>query len=78
MKTKMVRYTLETPPSLTEGDIASLTALAARPDSEIDLSDFPELTAEQWKQGIRSRFDRLVKHQITARVDPTCPMKRTP
>lgn len=69
MKTKMVSYTLETLPELTEAQIANLKALAARPDSEIDLSDAPELTAEQWKKGIRGRFYRPVKRQITARVD---------
>jgi len=69
MKTKMVSYTLETLPPLTEAQRANLRALAARPDSEIDTSDIPELTAEQWKKGIRGRFYRPVKRQITARVD---------
>jgi uncharacterized protein (DUF4415 family) len=69
MKTKMVSYTLETLPELTEAQIANLKALAARPDSEIDTSDIPELTAEQWKKGIRGHFYRPVKRQITARVD---------
>ena len=69
MPTKMVSYTLETLPELTEEDIASLKALAARPDSEIDLSDIPELTDEQWKTAIRGNFYRPVKRQITARVD---------
>jgi len=65
----MVSYTLETLPPLTEAQIANLKALAARPDSEIDTSDIPELTAEEWKKGIRGRFYRPVKRQITARVD---------
>ena len=69
MKEKIVSYTLETLPPLTEAQRANLRALAARPDSEIDLSDAPELTAEQWKRGIRGRFYRPVKRQITARVD---------
>ncbi len=69
MKTKMVSYTLETLPELTEEDIASLKALAARPDSEIDLSDIPELTEEQWKTAERGHFYRPVKRQVTARVD---------
>lgn len=69
MKTTMVSYTLEALPPLTEAQIANLKALAARPDSEIDTSDIPELTAEQWKNGIRGRFYRPVKRQITARVD---------
>jgi uncharacterized protein (DUF4415 family) len=69
MKTKMVSYTPETLPPLTEAQRARLRALAARPDSEIDFSDIPELTAEQWKKGIRGHFYRPVKRQITARVD---------
>jgi uncharacterized protein (DUF4415 family) len=69
MKTKMVSYTPETLPELTEAQLANLEKLAARPDSEIDTSDIPVLTAEQWKKGIRGRFYRPVKRQITARVD---------
>jgi uncharacterized protein (DUF4415 family) len=65
----MVSYTLETLPALTEAQLSNLEALAARPDNEIDLSDAPELTAEQWKKGIRGHFYRPVKRQITARVD---------
>jgi uncharacterized protein (DUF4415 family) len=69
MKTKMVSYTLETLPPLSEAQVARLKALAARPDSEIDLSDAPELTAEQWANARRGQFYRPVKRQITARVD---------
>jgi uncharacterized protein (DUF4415 family) len=69
MKTRIVSYTPETLPPLTEKQIAHLKALAARPESEIDTSDIPELTAEQWKRGVRGRFYRPVKRQITARVD---------
>jgi len=69
MKTKMVSYTLETLPPMTEARLAKLRALAARPDSEIDTSDIPELTAEQWKNAERGHFYRPVKRQITARVD---------
>jgi hypothetical protein len=61
MKTKMVRYTLETLPKLTEAQIANLKALAARPDREIDLSDIPEMTDEQWKHAERGHFFRPVK-----------------
>ena len=69
MKTKIVSYTLETLPPLTEAQIANLKALAARPDSEIDFSDIPELTDEQWKNAERGHFYHPVKRQITARVD---------
>jgi uncharacterized protein (DUF4415 family) len=69
MSKKMVSYTLETLPPLTEADRENLRALAARPDSEIDFSDIPEMTDEQWKNAERGHFYRPVKRQITARVD---------
>ena len=40
----MVRKTLEELPKLTPEQIDELNRLAARPDSEIDLSDIPEIT----------------------------------
>jgi uncharacterized protein (DUF4415 family) len=69
MKTKTVSYTLDTLPPLTETQRANLRALAARPDSEIDTSDAPELTKKQWRGAERGRFYRPLKQQITARVD---------
>jgi uncharacterized protein (DUF4415 family) len=69
MKKKMVSYTLESLPPLTEADRINLRALANRPDSEIDLSDIPEITDEQWKTAERGHLYRPVKRQITARVD---------
>jgi uncharacterized protein (DUF4415 family) len=69
MKTKMVSYTLDTLPPMTEERLAKLRALAARPDSEIDFSDAPEMTDEEWKNAERGHFYRPVKRQITARVD---------
>jgi len=69
MKTKMVRYTLDSLPKLTKTRRAQLKALAARPDSEIDTSDIPEMTDEQWKNAKRGHFYRPRKQQITARVD---------
>ena len=69
MKTKMVKYTLDSLPMLTKTRRAQLKALAARPDSEIDTSDIPEMTDEQWKNAKRGHFYRPRKQQITARVD---------
>jgi hypothetical protein len=40
-KTKMVSYTLDTLPPMTDARFEELKALAARPDSEIDFSDSP-------------------------------------
>ena len=69
MKTKTARYTLETLPPMTEARRAKLKALGVRPGSEIDFSDIPELTDEQWKNAERGRFYRPIKRQITARID---------
>ena len=69
MKKRVVSYMLETLPPLTDRQRAGLKALAARPDSEIDTSDIPEMTDQQWKKARRSYFYRPVKRQITARVD---------
>ncbi len=69
MKKKIVSYTFGTLPSLTGKQRANLRALAARPDSEIDTSDVPEMTDEQWKNGERGLLYRPLKRQITARVD---------
>jgi uncharacterized protein (DUF4415 family) len=69
MKTKMVSYTLDTLPPLTAADRRQLRKIAELPDSEIDTSDIPELTEEQWKNAVRGRFYRPVKQQITARLD---------
>lgn len=69
--TKFVRIKvdLDSPPQLTQAQKAELAAFAARPDREIDLSDIPEWTDEQFKTAIRGRFYRPVKEQITARID---------
>lgn len=69
MRSKLVRYTPETLPPFTNGGRKRPKASAARHDSEIDLSDIPELTEEQVKHAVRGRFYRPVKKQITARVD---------
>ena len=69
MKTRMVSYILDKLPPFTKARRAKLKALAARPDSEIDTSDIPEMTEEQWKNARRGHFYRPRKRQITARVD---------
>jgi uncharacterized protein (DUF4415 family) len=69
MKTKMVRYAQDNLPPLTKAERARLKALASHPDSEIDTSDIPEMTEEQWKNARRGHFYRPRKRQITARVD---------
>jgi uncharacterized protein (DUF4415 family) len=71
MKKKMVRYTLDTLPPLTEAQRANLKALSARPDSEIDSSDIPVMTDAEWAKTkrVRGHLYRPVKQIVTARLD---------
>ena len=46
-----------------------LTALSAMPDSDIDLSDIPETTPQQWLDASRGQFYRPIKKQLTVRID---------
>jgi hypothetical protein len=68
MKKKMVRYTLETLPPLTEAQRTSLKALSARPDIEIDTSDIPVVTDAEWAKTkrVRGHLYRPVKQIVTA------------
>ena len=65
----MVEYTLDTLPELTEERRKELARLDALPPDQIDTSDIPELTDEQWASAVRGRFYRPIKQQITARLD---------
>jgi hypothetical protein len=58
MKTKMVGHKLKSLPTLTKAQRTRVKALAARPDSEVDTSDIPEMTDEQWKNARRGHFYR--------------------
>jgi uncharacterized protein (DUF4415 family) len=73
MKPKMVSYTLQNMPELTDEQRTNLKRLASLPYSEIDTSDIPEMTEERFKlavqQGIHRGLYRPVKKQITAKVD---------
>ncbi len=46
-----------------------LAALAAMPESEIDFSDLPATTAQDWQVAVRGKFYRPVKQQLTVRID---------
>ena len=65
----MVEYTLDTLPELTEERRKELARLDALPADQIDTSDIPQLTDEQWAGAVRGRFYRPIKQQVTARLD---------
>jgi uncharacterized protein (DUF4415 family) len=69
MKTKTVRYALENLPEPDAQRLADLERLNALPDDQIDTSDIPEMTDEQWSRAKRGYFYRPIKQQVTARLD---------
>ena len=46
-----------------------LEALAAKSDDDIDTSDIPEITPEQFRSGVRGMFYRPVKRPVSMRLD---------
>lgn len=46
-----------------------LAALDAMRDEDIDLTEMPEITEEQWARSRRGKFYRPVNEQITLRLD---------
>lgn len=46
-----------------------LAALAAKPESEIDFSDLPTTTEQDWHGAVRGKFYRPIKQQLTVRID---------
>lgn len=69
MKKKVVNYTLDTLPPLTEAQRAQLENLAQMPDDQIDTSDISALTNTQLAEMKRAEHYRPIKQQITARLD---------
>lgn len=71
MKTKRVKRNidLKNPPALTAKQRSRLSALAKRPDREIDYSDIPPLTDAFWKSAVRNPLYKPTKQVTTVRVD---------
>ena len=46
-----------------------LAALAAKPENEIDFSDIPPITEQDWTGAVRGKFYRPIKQQLTVRID---------
>jgi uncharacterized protein (DUF4415 family) len=71
MNKPMVRYEIDlsNPPPLTAAQKEEIKTLKAMPDSEIDLSDIPELDETFWKNAVRNPFYRPTKTSTTVRLD---------
>ncbi len=57
------------PRRLSDEQKARLTALAARPEEEIDTSDIPVLDEAHWRRLAGNPLFRPIKKQTTVRVD---------
>lgn len=68
-KSRIVSYTLEPGTPLTAKQKKEIKALSKMKDSEIDLSDIPELPASAWKNAVRGEFYRPVKKAVSLRLD---------
>jgi uncharacterized protein (DUF4415 family) len=66
-----IRYTIdsENPRTLTLEQKQELERLRNKPDSEIDLSDIPELPDSFWKTARRGDLYRTAKEPVTVRID---------
>jgi uncharacterized protein (DUF4415 family) len=54
---------------LSDRQKREISALAVKPDSEIDFSDIPRLDHDFFKNAMRNPFYRPVKRQLTVRLD---------
>ena len=68
-KPRMVRMRLDERGPLTVKEKRQLEALRNLRDDEIDTSDIPEITPEQWKNAVVGKFYRPVKKPVTMRLD---------
>ena len=69
MQEKIVKYRAEDVPPISPARLREMEEQFARPDSEIDLSDIPEWTAEDFKNAVPGKFYRPVKAQVTTKLD---------
>jgi uncharacterized protein (DUF4415 family) len=66
---KIIRKTMAEAKAALAGQQDELEKLKAMPDSEIDVSELPELTEKFWQNAVPNPFYRPVKKQITLRID---------
>jgi uncharacterized protein (DUF4415 family) len=69
MTNKSIKKRLVHLPELTEAEREEAKALVHMPDEQIDYTDIPELSQEQFAKGERGKFYRPIKKQLTIRID---------
>ena len=66
---RMVKHKRGTPSTLDVQHEAELKALANKFDEDIDYSDIPPSSDEQWSNAERGKFYRPLKTQASVRID---------
>ena len=71
MKRKLVKRTVDLArlPALSDEQKAELTALGARPESDINYSDIGPLAEEFWRNAAKGRLYKPTKTSTTVRID---------
>ncbi len=54
---------------IPESVLKELAAVSGKSDAEIDYSDIPDASGQDWSGAVRGRFYRPVKQQLTVRID---------
>ncbi|MHB1620799.1 MAG: BrnA antitoxin family protein [Sulfuricella sp.] len=65
----MRKHTKQASGKLTANQEAEIKALQALPDNQIDYSDAPPTSPEEWRNAAIGKFYRPIKQQLTLRID---------
>ena len=66
---KTVSFSIDDVPPITDEERKQLLELSAANEEPIDFSDIPPLPDDYFKNGVRGRFYRPTKQQVTLRID---------
>ena len=55
--------------TIPESVLTELAALAGKSDEDIDYSDIPDTSNQDWTGAVRGKFYRPIKQQLTVRID---------
>lgn len=54
---------------IPESVLKELAALSGKSDEDIDYSDIPDTSDQDWSGAVRGKFYRPLKQQLTVRID---------
>ncbi len=54
---------------IPESVLKELAAVSGKSDADIDYSDIPDASGQDWSGAVRGQFYRPIKQQLTVRID---------